>query len=46
MILLEIQIYYHLKDDKIGYKYINFIVRGNEPIHCSMELCEKRPIDK
>ena len=34
------------KDDKIGYKYINLIVRGNEPIHCSMELCEKRPIDK
>lgn len=33
------------KDDKIGYKYVNSIVRGNEPIHCSVELCDKRPID-
>ena len=34
------------KDDKIGYKYIDSIVRGNEPIHCSVELCEIRPINK
>ena len=34
------------KDDKIGYKYVNWVVRGNEPIHCSIELCEKNPITK
>ena len=34
------------KDDKVGYRYVNWIVRENEPIHCSVELCEKRAITK